>query len=688
MYGFSDYEANSIEATFREGLDLLEADHCEEALEAFDWVINRSPEYAEAYFYRGVALLNLNRSQEAVHSLQRAVELAPTDTSYLSHLGYAYLVSGKPRSALEPLERSIALAPDNVQSRAFYALALKGVGNIDRAREELERALDLEPDNADLLFHYGAILRHLGREDDALSQWEKLLRKNPNHVDALGACGGVWMRRQDYAKAVTYLRQVTSLAPHHVGAWINLLSAYEMLDRSDAVIAMASDAIENGVEEPRIYVMRGKHYLAGGKTREAISDLEHAVLLADKNFEAHFLLAHALGAQGRVRQALKHASRAVDLRPHDRLALLIKAELHRALGDLAGETECLTILLADSPREFYLVQRKVQNLVQLGQFDEALITLDQYLHHQPANHAAWLLYAEVAEKSGNDGAAWRAYRRMIGIGKVPAAGYLAYAAFLVRHKRLELAADVLSAGAAVHPRDASLQACRAASLQNLGRAAESRTYLEDFIRVGEASSEILWLLGRAYYMLGNYVQALEAFREARQLDCAPHRNIAPNFQCLIAEAYTLHHLGRTTQGIQLLEQAGGRYGNREVEYLEALGELNEFAGNYGRALALYERALGMQPSYAPVLYRCARVSARLRSWRISLEYLTRAIAADESLATVARSEKLFRPLWLTPKFHRLVQTRLASPDVQKALLVAGGVSAFVIVCAALWRIFH
>jgi tetratricopeptide (TPR) repeat protein len=681
MYWFNEFEANSVEATFHEGLDLLEADHAEEALRSFDWVIEHSPAHSEAHYYRGLTLLSLNRAREAVGAFRRAVELSPGEGGYQTYLGYALLAAGNAKEAAEELERALELDPYSAQTLLYHAAALAAAGELERARGELETVLERDPEDVDVRRHYAALLQKMGDETAVLAQCEEILKRQPHNVDALAMAAWAATRQGDHPAAIRYLRQQTILDPSNAHAWHNLVALYEAVDRPDAVGPLVTEAIENGVADARLYLARGRYYLAHHQLDKAVDDFRAALELNDRFFEAHLMMAQALAAQGRLRQALRHATLAVRLRSNDRNALLVKAELHRLLGEEEAENQCLTVIIANSPRDFGLVQRKVRNLLALGQYAEAFTTLDQYLHYRPRHSAGWLLYAEVAEKMGNEGAAWRAYRRLLGLGNVPVAGYLAYAAFLVRQHKLELAADVLQAGAAHYPAESTLQSCRAAVLQNLGRAAEARQHLQSYLESAQPSGEILWLLGRAHYMLGEYEQALEAFRQARSLVSDRHGAAAPTFPCVVAEAYTLHHLGRTNEAIRLLERTFGQYERHETEYFEALGELNEFAGNYGKALTLYARGLQREPHQAPLHYRIARVLARLHSWRAALEHLRLAVGFEPQLAINARQDKLFRPLWLMPAFHRVV-----GPEPLRTLMRRAGIAALAAggVVAAAW----
>ncbi|AXA36641.1 TPR domain protein, putative component of TonB system [Candidatus Sumerlaea chitinivorans] len=675
MYDFNEHEAGSTDSAFQEGMDLLESDHFEEALEAFDVVLRQQPMHVDALFYRGVALLHLGRLADALRSFREAVDLSPIEPLYLSHYGYALLLHGDLEEALECFDRALEIQPDLHQVKVYKASAMIGMRRLRAARDLLEEVLADHPDEIEAMRLYAGLLAAIGEDEAALEQCDRILRINPNHLEALARKASIYLRKENYVEAIKCLRQQTALNPADLQAWGLLLDAYEKIGRRDAVIAFATEALEEGVEAPPIFYSRAKAFYAEGRLDEALSDLRECIELEERFFDAHLLMARVLLAKGRLRAATTSCARALQIRPSDRAALMLKADLHRRLGEREAELHYLTTLLALDPTDFTLARLKVENLLSRGMAAEARAVVDRFLHRSPDHPLALLLYAELCERCVDEGGARRAYRRLLALPKIAPAAYLAYAAFLVRQTDLAQAARVLDEGAAAFPADAAIQSCRAAVYQTIGAPERAFEILDEYLSRATPNSELYWLHGRSLYMLGRYAEALTAFERARELQNSPRSGAAPNFHCLVAEAYTLHQLGRTVDAIRLLERHAGDYQQFESEYQEALAELYEWQGAVAKAYSIYRRVLESSPDRPSLHYRCARAAARLRLTDAVMAHLRRAVEQNPAFGELALNEPAFSAYRWSPTFNRLLRfepyKRLARKYGKWAALAGG-----------------
>ncbi len=186
MYDFNEHEAGSTDSAFQEGMDLLESDHFEEALEAFDVVLRQQPMHVDALFYRGVALLHLGRLADALRSFREAVDLSPIEPLYLSHYGYALLLHGDLEEALECFDRALEIQPDLHQVKVYKASAMIGMRRLRAARDLLEEVLADHPDEIEAMRLYAGLLAAIGEDEAALEQCDRILR--PQSESSRGTC--------------------------------------------------------------------------------------------------------------------------------------------------------------------------------------------------------------------------------------------------------------------------------------------------------------------------------------------------------------------------------------------------------------------------------------------------------------------------------------------------------------------
>ena len=656
MQDFADFDLNSPDGVFQEGLDLLESDHFEEALRAFDFVISEQPFNVDALFHRGIALISLNRVDEAAAAYRSALAHAPTEALYHSHYGYALMRGGNTEEAIEHFDYALTLQPDSYQNKVYKACALAGVRNLGPARALLEDVLAARPDDIDVLRHYGGVLSLQGDDATASRVFDRILAAAPNHVETIGRRADMHLRAGRPDEALRCLREVVALNPADDATWQVLLDLLAEMDLTEAMIAMAGEAIASGHEIARIYLHRAQAYLRLKQTSQAITDLRRARELDDRIPDAHYMLARAYAESGRLRPALACAARALQIAPHDTRILMLMVNLQRRAGDHGQEVQYLDRILLMDPDRFHVLRMKAEGLCAAGRPEEALAAVRGFVSRNPAETAARILAAELAEKCGLHDEARETFERLFRFSPVTARACLAFAAFLIRRGDLAHASRVLASAVERFPRDSTVVTTHAAALQSEGRQAECIGVLDRYFTAsGDDCPEAMWLKGKSLYYLRRHAEALDSFQRARAMEArACGTTATPSFRFLLAEAFTLHHLGRTDEAIGLVERHFGQFGKSTREIYELLGELCEKVGDHERARSLYAEGLRQFPRSAGLLYRAARVAATLGRRHAALRQLAAAIELRPETAGEAAAEPAFRRYWASPALLRLI----------------------------------
>lgn len=655
MQEFNEYELNSPESIFHEGMDLLESDHLEEALHSFEQVVTVQPYNADAYFQKGVTQIKLGKPSEAVKSFETAICLSPTEALFHSHCGYAHLMVGSHEAALDRFEYALHLQPDNYEHKVYKACVLAEKARLGEAYEILSELAREHPENLEILRHYSSILFLIGDDHEALVTYQRILKIDPNNTEAIHHRGMVYLRQGQRNAAVRCFREYLVLVPHDHATWDVLLSTLTEMDEPAAVIASAGEAIQSGIESANIYLYRGRALLFERQFNDAILDLRRSRTLNDLEPETHFLLAQAFAARGRMKHALLSANRSLQLLPGDRRTLLLKARICRELQDYEGELDALDHLLRIDPNDFRIVQFKVENLVIQNYPHDANATVSEFLNANPAHRRALLLGAEVCEKVGHVDIARARYEILIGHQSISAKTFRSYAGFMLRQGNRSQAVALLNQASEAYPSNADIQTLRAIVLQLMDQHEDCIANLTEFISSNACPPEMNWLLGKSHYARKNYAAALESFQAARLsgagLNSGPD---APEFKCLMAEAYSLHHLGHTVEGIALLEEHGRRFENFSREFHEILAELYNHICAYSKACAIAAEGLTRFPDSPVLHYRLARCSAALGRKAATLRHLAMAIKLDGALVTTACKDTRFQRYALSLTMNRLL----------------------------------
>ena len=93
------------------GLRAMAAEQLEAALEAFDAVVNRAPDFAEGWNKRATVHYLLDDFEKSIEDIERTLELEPRHFGALSGLGLIALALGEEERALDAFEAALEIHP-------------------------------------------------------------------------------------------------------------------------------------------------------------------------------------------------------------------------------------------------------------------------------------------------------------------------------------------------------------------------------------------------------------------------------------------------------------------------------------------------------------------------------------------------------------------------------------------------
>jgi len=138
-----------------------------------------------------------------------AGNISPQTRALLGSLGY---IGRGPHAGLG------SSGPDPKDRLPEYNLYEKGLaslydGRLPTAISIFHQVLTRDPHNALARCNLADAYLRLSKPDDALHQWSAVLADDPKYAPAAEAIAELWLARQDFPKARTYLQQVVTAAP-------------------------------------------------------------------------------------------------------------------------------------------------------------------------------------------------------------------------------------------------------------------------------------------------------------------------------------------------------------------------------------------------------------------------------------------------------------------------------------------
>ncbi len=109
--------AHSSDAWLKKGIALEIINKHEEAIKAYDKVIEIDPQYFEAWTNKGNALKELGNNDEAIKAYDKAIEINPQDSDAWNNKGFAFDNLNKPDEAIKAFENAIEINSQNSIAR-------------------------------------------------------------------------------------------------------------------------------------------------------------------------------------------------------------------------------------------------------------------------------------------------------------------------------------------------------------------------------------------------------------------------------------------------------------------------------------------------------------------------------------------------------------------------------------------
>ncbi len=227
--------------------------------------------------------------------------------------------------------------------------------NYQAALDDYNSALQLDPTSVEALRGRAAVRMIWGEHDLALQDITTVVESRAATSDDYAARAKFNMQLGNFAEAVTDYDTALELDPKNIGyvrqrAWVALSAG-----QYEQAVDDYSRMLEIDPDEPYARHNRGFAKFHLRDYDGAIKDLRRDVRMSPNNALAHADLARILHADGRLKDGLKAADRAVDLQQiSETRGFWVRARLHRDLGHFDAALNDLESALRWDPKSSFL----------------------------------------------------------------------------------------------------------------------------------------------------------------------------------------------------------------------------------------------------------------------------------------------------------------------------------------------
>jgi len=274
-------------------------------------------------YLEGVVENELGGPAAALEALDRALECDPARTAVRVARARALQSLGRLDEAFRSIEEAIRDSPNDATALLFGAQIAAAAEELGAAVERYERLLALQPGANKLYAPLSLLYRRLGRDADADAALARrgdqpativdevlaeVIALAPSHNE-LSAQGDLAFRAGDLARAESYFREATNLAPNHLEHRLNLAAVLLSAGRGDEARRVLDDAIELDPSSARAWFTLGVLRGRDGDLDGAVAAYRRALEIQPDDSGARQNLANILLRSGRPEAALSEYRR-------------------------------------------------------------------------------------------------------------------------------------------------------------------------------------------------------------------------------------------------------------------------------------------------------------------------------------------------------------------------------------------
>jgi Flp pilus assembly protein TadD len=179
----------AVRETFNQGVTFFNAGEYEEAVKAFEVVLEADSEQPSVWSNAGACYLRLKQFDEAVKAYEEAIALEPENSGHYQNLGAVYAAKGDPEKARENYEKAASMSSELSPTDAavnYYNMGVTYInaGQTQEAAEALKKAIELDPNHAEARYQLGITLLGLDDMEGAVEELKTYLVVAPDGPNA------------------------------------------------------------------------------------------------------------------------------------------------------------------------------------------------------------------------------------------------------------------------------------------------------------------------------------------------------------------------------------------------------------------------------------------------------------------------------------------------------------------------
>jgi Flp pilus assembly protein TadD len=219
---------DNLRVEYKKGLALLLGGKNDEAIQQFQIVVDKNPNYAPAYEGIGRAYFQKAEYSESEKKFLRAVILDPRLWKSYNYLGYIHDYRKDYKAAIHEYKSALQIKPEKGFIHNNLGVSYSLAGNYKKAVAAFDKAIELNYRESKVYNNMALALAHLDRYDEALDAFAKA----GGEAQAYNNLGCIYLGRGMFGEAAISFEKAIELEPsYYAKAGDNLKKAKALNSR-------------------------------------------------------------------------------------------------------------------------------------------------------------------------------------------------------------------------------------------------------------------------------------------------------------------------------------------------------------------------------------------------------------------------------------------------------------------------
>jgi len=277
-------EVEDLKKTINIGISLTEKGRFNDAIEIFQKVIEKKPDYDEAYNCLGIAYQKKKEFNKAIEAYKKAIELKPSNKIAHRNLGNLYIDIKNYDEAIAIHEKLITLDPNDAISYMDLGVALSEKGLFEEGINQFKKSLAIDPFNPLARWNLGNVYYKMKKWPEAIDEFICSWEINEGALDAQIVSKGILV--EHFSEIEKWTRE----KPNEPLARYYLAYALCFIGKNKKAIQEIDKAIELDKSKVQFCYAKGYFFAYQNKYNESIEVLKECIARNPSYWQAYNII--------------------------------------------------------------------------------------------------------------------------------------------------------------------------------------------------------------------------------------------------------------------------------------------------------------------------------------------------------------------------------------------------------------